>query len=65
MPHWNRRFRIILDWTVALLFKNDIVELDLFGDEHPLDRDRNPPKAAVGGPTEVIAGPAAEGGERV
>lgn len=29
MPHWNRRLRIILDWTVALFFKNDVVQLDV------------------------------------
>jgi NADH dehydrogenase len=31
MPRWNRRFRIMVDWTVALFFKNDIVKLELFG----------------------------------
>ena len=35
---WERRLRIMLDWTVALLFKNDIVKLDLFGEEHPVRR---------------------------
>jgi NADH dehydrogenase len=29
MPQWSRRVRIVLDWTIALLFKNDIVQLDL------------------------------------
>ncbi len=29
MPKWNRRLRIILDWTIALFFRNDIVEIDL------------------------------------
>ncbi len=38
VPRWNRRFRIVLDWTVALFFKNDIVKLDLFGAEHPLQK---------------------------
>lgn len=38
MPRWPRRFRIMIDWTTALLFSNDIVELDLFGEEHPLAR---------------------------
>jgi NADH dehydrogenase len=38
MPRWERRLRIMLDWTVALFFKNDIVKLDLFGEEHPLRR---------------------------
>lgn len=36
MPRWERRFRIMLDWTVALLFRNDVVKLDLFGEQHPL-----------------------------
>lgn len=40
MPRWERRFRIMLDWTIALLFKNDIVKLDLFGEEHPVRRRR-------------------------
>ena len=35
MPHWNRRVRILLDWTISLFFRNDIVQLDLFGAEHP------------------------------
>lgn len=38
MPRWDRRVRIMLDWTVALLFKNDVVKLDLFGEEHPLKK---------------------------
>ncbi len=36
MPRWERRLRIVLDWTVALFFHYDIVKLDLFGEEHPL-----------------------------
>ncbi len=32
MPRWNRRVRIIFDWTIALIFKNDIVELDVQSD---------------------------------
>jgi NADH dehydrogenase len=43
MPRWERRLRIMLDWTVALLFKNDVVKLDLFGHEHPL-RQLHAPK---------------------
>jgi len=38
MPRWERRIRIMLDWSVALLFRNDIVKLDLFGEEHPARR---------------------------
>ena len=29
MPQWSRRARIIIDWTVALLFRIDVVQLDL------------------------------------
>lgn len=35
MPRVERRIRVILDWTVALLFRNDIVKLELFGQGHP------------------------------
>jgi len=42
MPRWERRLRVMLDWTIALLFKNDVVKLDLFGDEHPRRRKRGP-----------------------
>ncbi len=33
MPGWNRRLRIMLDWTIALFFSNDIVEIDLGPEE--------------------------------
>jgi NADH:ubiquinone reductase (H+-translocating) len=29
MPQWSRRVRIVVDWTIALMFKHDIVQLDL------------------------------------
>ena len=32
MPRWSRRFRIMLDWTVALLFSYDVVQLDFYQD---------------------------------
>ena len=35
MPRWNRRFRIMLDWTIALFFRADVAKLDLFGERHP------------------------------
>jgi len=35
MPRWDRRLRIMVDWTVGLLFRNDIAKLDLFGRPHP------------------------------
>ena len=28
MPPWSRRLRIVIDWTVALFFRNDVVQLD-------------------------------------
>jgi len=32
----NRRFpRIVVDWTIALFFRNDVAKLDLFGEPHP------------------------------
>ena len=38
MPRFERKLRIMLDWTVALFFRHDIVKLDLFGEEHPTRR---------------------------
>jgi NADH dehydrogenase len=35
MPHWDRRFRIVLDWTVALFFRPDITKVDITS-ERPL-----------------------------
>jgi NADH dehydrogenase len=29
MPRWDRRLRMILDWTVALFFRPDITKVDL------------------------------------
>jgi NADH dehydrogenase len=29
MPRWDRRLRIVLDWTVALFFRPDITKIDL------------------------------------
>jgi NADH dehydrogenase len=46
MPQWNRRFRIMLDWTIALLFRNDVAKLDLFGSHHPTLADTPPPSPA-------------------
>lgn len=40
MPRFERRLRIMFDWTVALFFKNDVVKLELFGREHPSGRLR-------------------------
>lgn len=34
MPRWERRLRVMIDWTVALMFKNDVVQLDQTRGEH-------------------------------
>jgi NADH dehydrogenase len=31
MPRWDRRLRIVLDWTVALFFRPDITKVDITG----------------------------------
>jgi NADH dehydrogenase len=40
MPRFDRKLRVMMDWTIALFFRNDVVKLDLFGEEHP---SRRPP----------------------
>jgi NADH dehydrogenase len=32
MPGWSRRMRIVIDWTFALLFRPEIVKIDLTGE---------------------------------
>jgi len=34
MPRWSRRLRIMIDWTISLLFSYDVVELDLTLDKN-------------------------------
>ena len=48
---FERKLRIVLDWTVALFFHYDIVKLDLFGERHPLRQAGafQPTDAAAGG----------------
>jgi hypothetical protein len=29
MPRWDRRLRIVLDWTVAVFFRPDITKVEL------------------------------------
>jgi NADH dehydrogenase len=45
MPRWNRRVRIAFDWTVALVFKNDVVELDVLNDPRPQAAPTRPANA--------------------
>ena len=60
MPRFERKLRIILDWTVALFFRNDIVKLDLFGQEHPIRQKRVPPAFAGGDGATPSPSPAVE-----
>jgi NADH dehydrogenase len=58
MTRWDRRFRVILDWTIALLFRNDVVKLDLFGEQHP--SKMSPPPGPPSHPLGRILEPATE-----
>ena len=48
MPRWDRRLRMILDWTVALLFRPDVTKVDLV----PV-RDRTPQENGHFGPKDA------------
>jgi len=36
MPRWDRRLRIVLDWTVALFFRPDITKVDIRSEQDQL-----------------------------
>jgi NADH dehydrogenase len=38
MPGWSRRMRIMIDWTFALLFRPEIVKIDLNGETAEIDQ---------------------------
>ena len=40
MPRWDRRLRIVLDWTVALFFRPDITKVDLRVEREQVNRGR-------------------------
>lgn len=40
MPRWDRRLRIVLDWTVALFFRPDITKVDLRVEREQVERAR-------------------------
>jgi NADH:ubiquinone reductase (H+-translocating) len=52
MPRWSRRMRVVIDWTVALFFRNDVVQLDLRpGNRLPAPaREAAPPPATEPAP---------------
>ena len=37
MPRWDRRLRIVLDWTVALFFRPDITKVDIGSEPRRLE----------------------------
>lgn len=39
MSRWDRRLRIVLDWTVALLFRPDITKVDLSVEHEQIEQD--------------------------
>jgi NADH dehydrogenase len=48
MPRWDRRLRIILDWTVALFFRPDITKVELRVEREQVRRPRGMAAAAGG-----------------
>jgi NADH dehydrogenase len=58
MPRWDRRLRVVLDWTVALFFRPDITKVDLDVEPARLYRDRIASVAQGGGAeAQAVAGP--------
>jgi NADH dehydrogenase len=49
MPRWDRRLRIVLDWTVALFFRPDITRVELRVEREQLRQSLE----MAGTPTEV------------
>ena len=46
MPRWERRLRIVLDWTVALFFRPDITKVELHVERERMEEE---PAAARSG----------------
>jgi NADH dehydrogenase len=49
MPRWDRRLRIVLDWTVALFFRPDITKVELRVEREQVRPPRNIAALAGGG----------------
>jgi len=45
MPRWDRRLRVVLDWTVALFFRPDITKVDLRVEREQVRQARETPGA--------------------
>ena len=53
MPRWSRRLQIVVDWTLSLFFRRDIVKVDLI---HPsVAKPGTPPKVEEGQSTPLGA----------
>ena len=52
MPRWDRRLRIVLDWTVALFFRPDITRVDLRVERELVKQARE----LVERPSEIVRG---------
>jgi hypothetical protein len=62
MPGWSRRLRIMIDWAFALLFRPDVVKIDLASEPAWLLRVSAAGAASDGaGSSAVPAPPPAEG----
>jgi NADH:quinone reductase (non-electrogenic) len=46
MPRWDRRLRIVLDWTVALFFRPDITKVDITR-EQPVPQPQSPDRTGL------------------
>lgn len=46
MPRWDRRLRIILDWTISLFFRHDITKVDLAVEHDQMLHDGSMPHEA-------------------
>ena len=47
MPRWDRRLRIVIDWTVALFFRPDITKVELRVEREQVRQAPEIPRAAV------------------
>jgi NADH dehydrogenase len=67
MPRFERKLRIVLDWTIALFFHYDIVKLDLYCEDYPHERGRKrvAPAGAKPAPPPVLQSAATHTGADV
>jgi NADH dehydrogenase len=54
MPGWDRRIRLMADWTVGALFPRDIAEMTRIGHTPPLDQPILPPAPNQDLPSPVV-----------